>query len=224
MRLGTLWRVIEALIGKSRDFDDYPERPNNGKWVAIGTKYPHGYVFSDENAKYSVSGRNGTHGINENISHSVEWSTAIGPTHLANFKYSLPQKERALLLDAVRVGNVEPGQAELLPDMLKFGFIKEAPDGKAPAVPFITSAEERTLFEIEREAGVVWCAEFLDEAAELCRRERKKPPRHISIVADSYYADVLQALTMCYVYEAEKRGVIEIAPGRNYPVMYLCVK
>jgi RNA polymerase sigma-70 factor (ECF subfamily) len=67
MRMGTLWRVIEAVIGKSQDFDDYPERPNNGKWVAIGTKYPHGYVFSDENAKYSVSGRNGTHVINENI-------------------------------------------------------------------------------------------------------------------------------------------------------------
>jgi RNA polymerase sigma-70 factor (ECF subfamily) len=225
MRLGTIWRMIEAVTGKpSQDFDDYPERPNNGKWVAIGSKYPNGYVFGGESGKYSVSGRNGVHGINENISHIIEWSTALGETHRAKFKYSLPIKERALLLDAVRVGNVDPVQAELLPDMLKFGFIKEIPGGKAPAVPFITSADEKILFEIEGDAGAAWSAACLDEAAEICRREQKKPPQHISIVADSFYVEVLNGLSMYYVYEAEKRGVIEIVPGKAYPVMYLCLK
>jgi RNA polymerase sigma-70 factor (ECF subfamily) len=60
--------IYEAAMGKpTMKPDTYPDRPNYGKWIAIGSRYPHGYSFDDELQKYGISGYCVVDGVNEHI-------------------------------------------------------------------------------------------------------------------------------------------------------------
>ena len=224
MRLAVNWRIQEAITGKeSLDFKDYPDRPNYGKWVVMGNRYPHGYQFNDTQ-KYNISGRSGVDGINEYIQSSCEWNSALGPTHWAKYKYQLSHCERAQLIDAVRTNTVNAFQIELLPDMQKYGFIKEEGGAKVPAVPYITREEEKTFFEIEGESGRAFCDCCLDGAVKICKDNKIAYPRHIPFADEYAYTLPLDFLPMAYVYEAAEHGIVSIEEGKYYPVMYFVKK
>lgn len=224
-RQSYIWRLEEAVIGKkSVDFSDYPDRPNYGKWVASGLRYPYSYNFNDERSKYAVSGRCGVDNINETILSLTEWDTPIGHTHLAKFKYSLSEKERALAIDAVRTDSVNAFQAELIPDLERLGFIKEDNGKKIPAIPYITKEENTRFYEIESEAGKAFCDACLEAAVKVCRDNPIPYPKHISFVPDFIHTECMMDLPMAYVYEAAKRGIIVLEPNRAYPVMYFVMR
>lgn len=213
---------IEAEVSgkKPTDFSDYPDRPNYGKWVASGGRYPHDYGFDDEQSRYAVSGRGCVDNVNETIDLSIEWDTAVGHTHLAKYKYDLTMQERALIIDAVRTDSVNAFQAELIPDLEKLGFIRTENGRKVPAVPYITKSDNIQLREIENEAGKAFCDACLEKAVKVCREQLISYPEHISIVPDFIYAECLLYSPMAYVYEAAERGIIALEPDKSYPIMY----
>jgi len=66
------------------DYDDFPDRPNGGKWVAVATRSPDGYKPKESiNAKYHLSGKYSS-GFGDG-SRMEEWSTHIGATHNAQY-------------------------------------------------------------------------------------------------------------------------------------------
>ena len=224
-RQSYIWRLEEAVTGKkSVDFSDYPDRPNYGKWIASGSRYPYGYNFNDERSKYAVSGRCGVDNINETILSLTEWDTAVGHTHLAKFKYSLSERERALAIDAVKTDSVNAFQAELIPELERLGFVKEDNGKKIPAIPYITKEENTRFFEIESEAGKAFCDACLEDAVKVCRDNPIPYPKHISIVPDFIHTECLMDLPMAYVYEAAKRGIIALEQNKSYPVMYFVMR
>jgi RNA polymerase sigma-70 factor (ECF subfamily) len=225
MRLSILWRVYEAATGKrTLDTDDYPDRPNYGKWVVSGARFPHGYVHDGERRKYNLSGRSGVEGINEHVLSSCEWDTALGPIRWAHFKHSISHKERALLLEAVRTDSLNAFQAELLPDMERNGFVKEENGIKVPAVPYITRGDESTFFDIERETGEAFCKACLNEAVKLCNENVIPYPKRIPFASEAAFGLPLDYLPMAYVYEAAERGYITIESGKAYPVSYMVLR
>ena len=221
MRLNIESRVYEAVTGKEElSYKDFPDRPNYGKWILLGSRFPHGFDFNDERGKYNMSGRYGSPDVNENISFVCEWDSPIGPTHFAKFKYSLKPEERARLIDAVRTNTVTSFQAELLPEMEHYGFIKDQNGTKVPAIPYITNKDEKTFFHIEGEMGDNFCKASLEDAAEMCKSTKISYPKHLTYVDDPCCLPI-GYLPMAYVYEAAKRGIISIEEGKFYPVMYL---
>lgn len=224
-RQSYIWRLEEAVTGKkSMDFSDFPDRPNYGKWVASGGRYPHGYDFDAEHSKYAVSGRCGVDNVSEAIMLYTEWDTPVGHTHLAHYTYSLSEKERALAIDAVRTDSVSAFQAELLPDLERLGFIKAENGRKVPAIPYITREDDARFFEIEGEAGGAFCAACLEKAAKVCRENPVSYPKHISIVPGHIHTERLMDLPMAYVYEAAKRGILPLDPDKSYPVAYIVTR
>ena len=221
MRLSICWRVKEAVTDhKSWDYEDFPDRPNYGKWVVNGHRYPHEHTFSDDRHKHNLSGRSGTDNINEYVESTCEFNSYLGPIHWAGLKYKLDNRERAQLIDAVRTNTVNAFQAELLPDMERYGFIK---DGK-PAVPYITKDNEKIFFDIERELGLGFCDACLDDAVKMCKENKISCPKRIPFAEEYIYTPPLDFLPMAYVYEAAERGIITIEEGKYYPVMYMIIK
>ena len=214
-------RITMAITGKDRDFDDYPDRPNFGKWIVIGSQYPNGYSFNDERARYSVSGRTGCSDINEYISGACEWDTPVGHTHHLKFKYSISEKERAIIIDAVRTNTVNAFQAELIPDLEKNGFIKTENGIKKPSIPFITKKDEIRFFEIESAGAKEYCSLLLNKAVDVIKENIIKYPKHISLVSDLVYENSLFYLPMAYIYEAAEKGIITIEKDKSYPIMYI---
>ena len=222
MRLAVSWRVFEAATGlEGQDLEDYPDRPNYGKWVAMGNRYAHNYAGSGELGKYSLSGRSNQDEINDYIYYTSEYNSAIGPINNVNFKYSQSVRERAQLIDAVRTGTVNAFQAELLPDMIRYGFIREANGKMTPAVPYITQADDQTFHNIERETGEAFCRIFLDDLVKMCDDNKVPYPKRIPFADEFAYGLPLDYLPMAYVYEAAAQGIITIEPDKHYPVMYL---
>ncbi|MDF2538693.1 MAG: polymerase sigma factor, sigma-70 family [Herbinix sp.] len=213
--------ISEAVEGKKHDIEDYPERPNYGKWIAIGSKYPNGYKFDDENARYAVSGRCGIDEISESIGKACEWNTAIGPTNQAKFRYSLSQKDRILAIDAVRTNTLNAFQAELIPDLEKYGFLKSEDGRKTAAVPYITVEDEKHFFEIEGTASHKYCSLLLQKAVDTVKDNIMKIPKHITHIPSFVYSEPLFYHPMAYIYEASERGVIELEDGKYYPIMYI---
>jgi len=214
--------ITEAVIkGDNPMYEqDYPERPNYGKWIAIGGRFPHGFNFDE--SKHAISGRLRIDDINENVSSLREWSTNIGPTHNAKFKHHLTYVERAKLLDDVRTNTLTAFQSELLPDFERYGFIKDENGTKALAVPFISAADEKTFSKIEKEGGSAFCTQLQDKAVELCKANKIKYPKRITAIPNNIISCMaITDLPMCYIYEAAERGLITIEDGKNYPVMFL---
>ncbi|HIX92980.1 MAG TPA: RNA polymerase sigma factor [Firmicutes bacterium] len=49
--------IRDAAYGGMQPFSEYPERPNDGKWYAMGNLYPYGYDFSrSPTSRYNISG------------------------------------------------------------------------------------------------------------------------------------------------------------------------
>jgi len=222
LRLSVSWRLVKAITGKyPPDNNDLPDRPNYGKWEAIGSRYPHGHSFNGELGKYSVSGRSGVQNINDYLESACEWNSALGPIQWAQMKYSVDSPERVQIIEAVRTNTVNAFQAELLPDMERHGLIKEENDAKVPAVPYITKEGERTFFDIERELGDGFSNACLDELAAVCKANKVNYPKRIPFADNHAYNLPLNFITMAYVYEAARRDIITIKDGKYYPVMYL---
>jgi RNA polymerase sigma-70 factor (ECF subfamily) len=225
LQSGIISPVKEAATGQpALAYNDFPDRPNYGKWILAGTRSDYAEPPDNELGKYGASGQFRADNINDYIISLREWSTAPGPTHLARFKYSLNARERALLIDAVRTGTVSAFQTELLPDIEKYGFIKEENGKKVPAVPYITPADEIKIDEAERTGGAAFCRDLLDKAAKMCRENKIPYPKRIPYAEKYAYGLPLEFLSMAYVYEAAERGLITIEDGKYYPVMYLVRK
>ena len=216
--------IAEKVRGKDLDFNDYPDRPNYGKWIVIGTRYPSGYSFNDERARYNVSGRSACSDVNENISSSCEWDTPIGHTHQAKFKYTISEKERAIILDAVNTNTVNAFQAELMPDLEQNGFVKTENGVKKSAVPLITKDDEKKFFEIESIAGKEYCDLLLEKAVQVMRENVIKYPKHLTLVSDNVYTDALFYLPMAYIFEAAEKGIIILEKDKPYPIMYMVLR
>ena len=216
--------IAEAVSGKEERFEDYPDRPNYGKWIATGARYPHGYAFDEDWVRYSISGRCGTDDINGEISLVWEWDTPIGHTHNAHFSNMLTPRERAQAIDAVRTRSVNAFQAGLIPDLEKHSFLRTVGGEKQPAVPYLSQSGFNALCRIEREGGEAWRGRLLDRAADVARKAVPKFPKRISHVPQYLYAEPLFFLPMAYIYQAAARGSIPLDRNREYPVMLFVTK
>ena len=222
LRLNVIFRLLEAITGEeSWTGIESIERPNYGKWILIGNRYPHAYSFDDERSQYNASGRSGVNDINDYVASACAWNSALGGDITAELKYSLTYREKVQLIDAVRTNTINAFQAELLPDMERHGFIKEENGAKIPAVPYITQEDEKIFFDIERALGDAFCDACFDDLVKICKINKVNYPKRIPFAENYAYGLPLDFMTMAYVYEAAERGIISIAEDKCYPVMYL---
>ena len=224
MDAGASSDLYDATVGASgwSRFSEIPDRPNFGKWLVGGFLQGHDSIKVNKNMDLGVSGRLAYDDIrNENLEMAYEWDTTIGRTHQADFKFAFSFLERALLIDAVKNNTVNGLQAELLPDMMRLGFIKEENGVKMPAIPYLSQADKQTFHEIENELGKAFCTACLDDFVKVCKTNKIAYPKCISAVMPIILTLPLTYISMAYVYEAAERGFISIEEGKNYPVMLM---
>jgi len=225
LRLNVISHLYEAITKDEQWKDaDTIQRPNYGKWVLIGSRYPHAYDFNDERGKYNATGRSGIEINNDYLKSACAWYSALGPTNSYKLTYSISYREKIELFEAVRTNTVNAFQAELLPDMERYGYIKEENGVKFPALPYITREDESIFFDIERELSKAFCDICLDDLVKVCKANKVNYPKRIPFAENYAYDLPLSFLIMAYVYEAAERGIIPIEEGKYYPVMYMVKK
>ena len=215
-------KLRDAAYGGMQPLGEYPERPNDGKWYAMGNLYPYGYDFSrSPNSRYNISGEA-----------SCECKNVFGLKTLANYDYDTDKSifggthshfGKAAVIDKLLYA-IKLGRDELYPlidnmyddtidKLCDMKLVLKTDGGLEITVPVI-SREERGDFyclcgKITDEIG----AAFTDEITPLASNPIRLPPHLDSVPEWIRHLCCVDSLPMAIVAAALDSGLY--VPGRT---------
>lgn len=208
--------IRDAAYGGMQPFSEYPDRPNNGKWYAMGNLYPYDYDFSrSPNSRYNISGES-----------SCECKNVFGLKTLANYDYDTDKTifggthshfGKAAVIDKLLYA-IKLGRDELYPlidnmyddtidKLCDMKLVLKTDGGLEITVPVI-SREERGDFyclcgKITDEIG----AAFTDEITPLASNPIRLPPHLDSVPEWIRHLCCVDSLPMAIVAAALDSGL-----------------
>lgn len=208
--------IRDAAYGGMQPFSEYPDRPNGGKWYAMGNLYPYDYDFSHSpNSRYNISGEA-----------SCECKNVFGLKTLANYDYDTDKTifggthshfGKAAVIDKLLYA-IKLGRDELYPlidnmyddtidKLCDMKLVLKTDGGLEITVPVI-SREERGDFyclcgKITDEIG----ATFTDEITPLASNPIRLPPHLDSVPEWIRHLCCVDSLPMAIVAVALDSGL-----------------
>lgn len=208
--------IRDAAYGGMQPFSEYPDRPNNGKWYAMGNLYPYDYDFSrSPTSRYNISGEA-----------SCECKNVFGLKTLANYDYDTDKSifggthsifGKTVVIDKLLYA-IKLGRDELYPlidnmyddtidKLCDMKLVLKTDGGLEITVPVI-SREERGDFyclcgKITDEIG----AAFTDEITPLASNPIRLPPHLDSVPEWIRHLCCVDSLPMAIVAAALDSGL-----------------
>ncbi|MCL2772243.1 MAG: RNA polymerase sigma factor [Oscillospiraceae bacterium] len=210
------------------EYDDFPTRPNGGKWIASGRRSPDGYKPQESLIpKYHVSGKYSSGDPCDGLELMEEWSTNIGKTHNANYEahYINEQQRAEILYKIYKKKDLSAWQMESIPDLVRLNFLSDNGGEKEVIVPIISHNDCHT--EIQSRLNEIqprFNDKIRDKLIEATKNNIIKYPKHIKIIANGVFTGMFGVIPPAYLYKAAEQGVIEIKEDVNYPVMIMVEK
>lgn len=210
------------------EYDNFPSRPNGGKWLLSGVKSPNGYKSKESiTSKYHQSGRFSSSNPCEGLELIEEWSTNIGETHTAHYDaHHISEHQRASILYSIyKKKDLTAWQMESIPDLVRLNFLTGGNGEKTVSVPIISHNDYYTdLYRPLHEIRERFKDKVRERLVDTVKNNIRKYPKHIKTISNAVYTGVLGGLAPAYIYKAAERGTIEIKEGVNYPVMLMIEK
>ncbi len=201
-------------------FADYPDRPNGGKWYALGNIYPAGYEWgSNPYGRYSISGR---YGVCLEKYHGAKYvELQQYDTLLGEARYGIPADKLLGLLYAVysgedaTVSGVEPVCFDQVPDLKQKGFLSD--NGVLQVdLPVLTQAQWQALLSCASDVTGKVAPVMKNALAPLWKLGKVCTPAHLTSVPDfQRYMFCSAAVVMMIISEAKERG--RFLRGVDYP-------
>lgn len=212
-------------------FDDFPERPDGGKWYATGLTYPDGYKERyPEISRYSLYGELNTKITNydgHDYIMTVDFDTFIGKTHTyyQNLKYKIEQSDAAEILYNLKYDKpIEEWQMALIPEFEKIGLVAVENGMTHVLIPFITYGESKEFDKITSEGVEELTQALAGFITDYFNQPKAKYPKDLDLPVQFRMTDFTGYLPMAYVYAAVQRGKLNLDDNQNYPVMYMIIK
>ena len=210
------------------EYEDFPNRPNGGRWFAQGSKATSGYKPQDSDAhKYTVSGRLSIGNPCDGLELMEEWSTYFGKTHTAQYNSrNLNDKQRTETLYKIyKKKELSVSQMEFIPDLLELNFLTENNGEKIVNMPVISHDNfYNELYPPLHEKRELFKEKIREKIIDAVKNNIMKYPKHIKHISNNIYTGILGCLAPAYIYKAAERGIIEIKENINYPVMIMVEK
>jgi RNA polymerase sigma-70 factor (ECF subfamily) len=206
---------------------DFPNRPNGGKWIAQGSKSPSGYKPQESITwKYNQSGRLGIPNPCDGLGLMQEWSINIGKTHTnINLRNRVDTKQRTEILYKIyRKEDLNAWQMESVPDFVRYNFLTDDNGEKIVCVPIISANDHKKLESIINAKYKLFVDKIRDKIVDAVKNNIIKYPKHIKNISNNVYTGILGSLASAYIYKAAEQGIIEIKEDVNYPVMIMVEK
>jgi len=203
----------------------FPDRPNDGKWIAFATIYPENQTFpktmhSKEN--YVFAGRRCAF-INNYLDAKnlrlYNYETSLDPyvyEKLSGYDYklSIDLENNMLKLFYLIKHNIAPETVDLdtrmikgLPLLEQRGFISTKDGSPKLLIPVLSHAEEKEFFDICKKAQKAFGDNIREPLAEYCKTHKKEIPAHLTSVPDQKRTLPYEPKAMMFVYEAINRGL-----------------
>ena len=224
--------IRNEACGGIEPFDNYPDRPNGGKWYAIGNMFPANYNYDNNKvAYYSISGEaEVTQGDyrGQNILTMCEYDTALGKAQLS---YKLPRfmtnAEIMQTLYAVHSGRIDALPVlisrcfENLDYFIDTGFLARE-DGKTICdIPIITSKERFDLYELSEKYDNIISDKFHDELMKLMKNPVILPPHLKSVPQWQRYMHCCSSFPMMVILNAKENGLFLNGINSPAPAVFI---
>ena len=220
----------------------FPERPNGGRWIAFGTKYPNGgwNIPKDMRGKheYGYAGlRNlyidsfiGSKGLK-----IYNYETSLDPNSWQKHSGFGYNSFMDIELDMLRLfylihKDIAPETVDLDTKMIKGiplleerGFISHENGKLKLDIPVLTHEQEKEFFGICGEASEAFANSIRKPLSEYCRTHIKEIPPHLKSVPDQKRTMPYEPNAMMFVYEAIEKGLHQYEKGVPCPETFIVI-
>lgn len=220
---------------------EYPTRPNGGRWIAFGTIYPDNWSIPEDmrgKHEYGYAGLRNMYidsyiGSKNLIMHNYE--TSLDPYYWQKHSGFGYNSFMDIELDMLRLfylihKDIAPETVDLDPKMIKGiplleerGFVSHENGKLKLDVPVLTHDEEKKFFGICREASDVFADSIRKPLSEYCSTHIKEIPPHLKSVPDQKRTMPYEPNAMMFVYEAIEKGLHQYEKGVPCPETFIVI-
>lgn len=233
--------VRNEVCGGVMPFEEYPDRPNGGKWVAMAKRYPENYDYNRrpcEYRKYYISGEalnsciaDGG-GKNLNLTR-CEYDTLLGGTLLSMgnaLKRSMTDSEIGQMLYAIHSGREEQLSVinaacfENFDSFIGLRYLTREGGNVVCDVPVVTDKERYALYDLSGKYDNIIAEKFHDDWLWLMKNPVKLPPHLTSVPEWLRYNVCCSTVSMQIVKNALDNGLFPKCADYPAPAVLISVR
>lgn len=224
--------VRDEVCGGVLPFEKYPDRPNGGKWFAMGNVYPHGYDYSRErlNRLYSIGGEGVTDTADilgaKRIS-LCSYNSALGEndhnyldlTSMTKLYYSVYLKNYELLemFDRKVLDRIDR--------LIEIDYLSRDNDNKLTLeLPVISMQDRWDIYAMSEKYDNLITTEFHDEFMKMMKNPVQLPKHLKSVPKWQQYMRCCDSFPMAVILEARRNGLFLDGYDQPAPGAMLCVE
>lgn len=225
-------------------FEEYPDRPNGGKWFAMGSRYAADYDYGAQNheyGKYYISGEAcSSHTVNCDEYEQIkdfeltvcEYNTLLGGTQLGMrgiLKRPMKDTEIGQMLYAIHSGREEQlplinaGCFENFDKFIEFRYLVKEGDKVVCDVPVIADKERYELYDLSEKYDNIIAEKFHDDFIKLMVNPVKLPPHLKSVPEWQRYMECCSTVTMRIIKNAVDNGLFSKCADYPAPAILISV-
>lgn len=237
--------VRNEPCGGFMPFDEYPDRPNGGKWFAMGSRYSANYDYSSpehEYGRYYISGEAcSSHIVNcdgyEQIKNFeltlCEYNTLLGGTQIgmrSRLKRRMTDTEIGQMLYAIHSGKEEQlpiistACFENFDNFIERRYLAKEGEKVTCAVPIITDKERHELYDLSEKYDNILAKNFHDDWLKLMVNPVKLPPHLKSVPEWQRYMECCSTVTMRIIKNALYNGLFPKCADYPAPAILISIK
>ncbi len=234
--------VRDEVCGGLMPFEEYPDRPNGGKWFAMGSRHPANYDYGNkefERGKYYINGEARNRHVVDCVGMKnyetvlCEYSTLLGSTMLGRcdiLKRRMKDVEIGQMLYAIHSGKEEQlplinaGCFENFDKLIELRYLAKDGDKVVCDVPVIAEKERFELYALSEKYDNIIAEKFHDEFIKLMVNPVKLPPHLKSVPEFLRYMYCCSTVSMRIVKNALDNGLFPKCADYPAPAVLLSVK
>lgn len=237
--------VHSEVCGGYIPFDEYPDRPNGGKWFAMGSRYSANYDYGSpehQYGKYYISGESCcSHIVNGEGYAQIkkfeltlcEYNTLLGGTQIGmrgRLKRRMTDTEIGQMLYAIHSGKEEQlpiistACFENFDDFLERRYLAKEGEKVVCAVPVITDRERHELYDLSEKYDNILAEKFHDEWLKLMKNPVMLPSHLKSVPEWQRYMECCSTVTMRIIRNALDNGLFPQCADYPAPAILISIK
>ncbi|MDE5577887.1 MAG: hypothetical protein K2J11_10920, partial [Oscillospiraceae bacterium] len=223
-------------------FEEYPDRPNGGKWFAMGRRHPANYDYGNkefERGKYYINGEARHHHVVDCVGMKnyetvlCEYGTLLGSTMLGSqqiLKRRMEDVEIGQMLYAIHSGKEEQlplinaGCFENFDKFIELRYLAKDGDKVVCDVPVIAEKERYALYDLSEKYHNIIAEKFHDDFMKLMINPVKLPPHLKSVPEFQRYMYCCSTVSMRIVKNALDNGLFPKCADYPAPAVLLSVR
>lgn len=223
--------VRDEVCGGRLDFEKYPDRPNGGKWFAMGNAYPHGYDHSaSPYLPYAISGE--ASNIIQDFLGTKQIALCDYDTEVLGKSYQqIDQAQKLKFFYMLHIGKydlldmIDRSLLDKTEEFIAHDLLARDEDKKLRLnIPVISMQDRWDIYSLSDKYNNIIAEKFHDEFLKLMKTPVKLPKHLKSVPKWQQYMRCADSFPMAVVCEARERGTFLKGYGKPAPAIMLCVE